>query len=241
MRADVQDYLATTEDLVARAIPTPDTLPEQIAAVVRQRVQFGQHRPGEPLRELALAAEFGVSRGPIREALRLLERENLVRIRGRAGATVVSWTPAELESHFRIRAEISALYMQLAAARTQKPPVMLSAIEAGASLLGEIARDEAAELTDYLQARRRLAQVIGVLAAAPYVTGLSARLEREVALLWAPMLSKPRQKASAEIWRRIARAIARSDEATAAAEGRRIVLDAMAEALRLQISAARVV
>jgi DNA-binding transcriptional MocR family regulator len=52
---------------------------EQAADVVRQASLSGRLPPGTPLREAALAAEFGVSRSALREAARTLESEGLVR------------------------------------------------------------------------------------------------------------------------------------------------------------------
>ena len=56
------------------------TLPEQIAERIFTAIAGGEYAPGERIREEALADEFEVSRGPVREALRILEKDSVVRI-----------------------------------------------------------------------------------------------------------------------------------------------------------------
>lgn len=63
---------------------TPDVIADRIGRAIREG-EFGQ---GEQLVQEDLARRFGVSRNPIREALRLLEASGLVEIRGGGGATV---------------------------------------------------------------------------------------------------------------------------------------------------------
>lgn len=54
-------------------------LPEQIANKLAEGIIRGIYVPGQHLQETALAKTFGVSRGPIRDALRILEQERLVK------------------------------------------------------------------------------------------------------------------------------------------------------------------
>lgn len=54
------------------------TLQEQIAHHLRYDLLTGRFEPGSPLREIEIAARFGISRGPVREALRELARSGLV-------------------------------------------------------------------------------------------------------------------------------------------------------------------
>ena len=66
------------------------TLQEQVAAQLRQRILSGQLLPGTPVREQALAEEFGISRGPIRDALVHLTKEGLLLARPNAGVRVAN-------------------------------------------------------------------------------------------------------------------------------------------------------
>ena len=64
------------------------TLPEQIAARLRQEVLSGKLNSGEPLRETELSERFGVSRGPIREAFRQLTQQGLLVLEPNKGVRV---------------------------------------------------------------------------------------------------------------------------------------------------------
>ena len=64
----------------------PRTLPDQVAEELGAEIVSGRRKAGERLVELDLARDFGVSRGPIREAIRILERRRLVELRPRRGA-----------------------------------------------------------------------------------------------------------------------------------------------------------
>ena len=64
------------------------TLPEQIAAHLRQDVLSSKLKPGDPLRELDLSERFGVSRGPVREAFRQLTQQGLLVLEPNKGVRV---------------------------------------------------------------------------------------------------------------------------------------------------------
>lgn len=76
----------------------PESLSEQIAQHVGQRIIIGALQPGERIQELKVAGELDVSRGSVREALLILERRHLVRIFPRKGAVVSALSP-ELVNH----------------------------------------------------------------------------------------------------------------------------------------------
>lgn len=73
---------------------------------LRERILRGDFPEGEPLRQDALADELGVSRIPVREALRQLEAEGLVTFSPHRGAVVSSLSLAEIEELFEVRAQI---------------------------------------------------------------------------------------------------------------------------------------
>jgi DNA-binding GntR family transcriptional regulator len=76
-------------------------LADEVADRIRAAIFTGSYAPGEQLREVELATALDVSRGPVREALRLLEREGLVHVAWHRGATVTTLSArdvAELDS-----------------------------------------------------------------------------------------------------------------------------------------------
>lgn len=79
------------------------TLAAAITDRIRQDILGGQHQAGTPLRQDALAAAYGVSRIPVREALFQLEAEGLVAIEPHRGAVVTPLSRAEIEDIFALR------------------------------------------------------------------------------------------------------------------------------------------
>jgi DNA-binding GntR family transcriptional regulator len=73
---------------------------------LRERILRGDYPEGEPLRQDALADELGVSRIPVREALRQLEAEGLVTFNPHRGAIVSVLSLAEIDELFELRADI---------------------------------------------------------------------------------------------------------------------------------------
>jgi DNA-binding GntR family transcriptional regulator len=91
------------------------TQADMIREVLSDRIVHGILRPGEPLDETGLAAEFGVSRTPVREALRQLETIGLALSRPHRGTVVTNVSEAELRDIFRVMAELEALCARLGA------------------------------------------------------------------------------------------------------------------------------
>ena len=79
------------------------TVPEQIAASLGERIVAGELPPGARIAEQELADHFQVSRGPVREAIRMLEREGLVCVLARRGAIVTELSAQELRDLYEIR------------------------------------------------------------------------------------------------------------------------------------------
>lgn len=75
----------------------------QVAGVLREAVMRGTLLPGTPLREVALAAEFGVSRSTVREAARLLQSEGLVDYEMNRGIVVTDLTDRDIDELYQAR------------------------------------------------------------------------------------------------------------------------------------------
>ena len=99
------------------------TIASQTVEAVRERILRGDYPDGEPLRQDALAEELGVSRIPVREALRQLEAEGLVTFHPHRGAVVASLSLDEIEELFELRADIECDLLRRAI--PQMKPVQL--------------------------------------------------------------------------------------------------------------------
>jgi DNA-binding GntR family transcriptional regulator len=85
-----------------RSIPEP--IPYSLMKKIRQGVITGRYKPGSPLREQQLEAEYGTSRGPLREALRLLQLRGLVTHVPRRGFRVREYSAELINQIYRLRA-----------------------------------------------------------------------------------------------------------------------------------------
>jgi DNA-binding GntR family transcriptional regulator len=88
---------------------TRATKAQHIHQAIADDIVHGRLSPGAPLDETAIAAAFGVSRTPVREAIRQLEAIGLVKARARRGAVVTMVTDCELDEMFAVMAEMEAL------------------------------------------------------------------------------------------------------------------------------------
>lgn len=92
-------------------------LVDKLASQLHARVLSGELPSGMRLRQEALAQEFGVSRTPVREALRKLQEGGLVELQPHRGAVVRGLSPREIRDAYEVRAALEALAAQLAAER----------------------------------------------------------------------------------------------------------------------------
>ena len=95
----------------------PAALVDRLAAAIQSRVLSGEFPSGTRLRQETLAEEFGVSRTPVREALRKLQAGGLVSVEPNRGAVVRGPSPREVREAYEVRAELEGLAAELAATR----------------------------------------------------------------------------------------------------------------------------
>ncbi len=89
---------------------------EQAYLTLRRRLADGTYAPGSRLREEDLAAQLGVSRTPVREALRRLDAEGWLRVVPNQGAFAAKWSHADIEEIFDLRALLELHAAERAAA-----------------------------------------------------------------------------------------------------------------------------
>lgn len=90
---------------------------ETAYALIRDGILSGEFARGQRLREEKLALQVGVSRTPVREALRRLDAEGLVEFTPNRGARVTAWSGQELDDLYDIRAMLESYGAKLAARR----------------------------------------------------------------------------------------------------------------------------
>jgi DNA-binding GntR family transcriptional regulator len=128
-----------------------DTLPRRIATELSRMIITGRLPPGQRLQETRLATQFRVSRAPIREAIKELERLGLVVKPPRRSAQVRGVTPRDVKEIYEIKTMLEGLAARLAAERITTQELMkLKAIYRQMCHLG--ARDHRAR---YVEASRR--------------------------------------------------------------------------------------
>ena len=94
-------------------LPLRDVVFKQL----REEILYGKLKPGERLMEVALSERLGVSRTPIREGIRLLEKEGLVVMLPRRGAHVASITEKQLEDVLEARRTLETFTVNACCAR----------------------------------------------------------------------------------------------------------------------------
>lgn len=90
---------------------------DQAEVALRQQILSGHRAPGDRLNEVEIAAELGVSRGPLREAMQRLARDGLVVVQPHRGSFVRSLEPDEIEELYEVRIALECAAAQLAAER----------------------------------------------------------------------------------------------------------------------------
>lgn len=103
---------------------------DQVAGILRQRVLNGEMRPGTPLQEIPLAESLGVSRNTMREAMRILSLEGLLKRSMHRGIAVAQLSLQDVREIYHVRRvlEVSAVH----AAKTATPELLgelLAALE----------------------------------------------------------------------------------------------------------------
>ena len=117
---------------------------DQVATLLRQRILEGEYRPGAQLQELPLASSLGVSRNTMREAIRILSLEGLVRRNLHRGVAIAQMSLLDVQEIYQLR-------------RMLEIPAVLSARRPDPALIKEIREavqkyEEAVEVRDWPRA-----------------------------------------------------------------------------------------
>jgi DNA-binding GntR family transcriptional regulator len=101
----------------------PVSIRQSVGEAVRRALLEGRFRPGEPLSEVALAAEMNVSRGPVREALLVLAQEGLVSHSQNYGFSVLNFTDHDRQEIQQVRLPLEILALDMARRRIDETDI----------------------------------------------------------------------------------------------------------------------
>jgi DNA-binding GntR family transcriptional regulator len=217
--------------LLSPVEPLTRSLPEQIAARLAERILEGGCAPGERVREEKVAAEFAVSRGPVREALRLLEKDGLVTILPRRGAMVTDLSEDEVREIFEIRAVLNGL-RDRSIAESPLRQELLPALEAEVANLAQCARSPGGEryVETVLQINRLLNRATPNRRLSNYLSSLEQQTARYSRL---GLSTAERRRQSVQRWQKLVKAIRAGDGEAAERIARERVLESRDAAVRL--------
>jgi DNA-binding GntR family transcriptional regulator len=85
----------------------------RIAAALKEEILVGKYPPGTRIRQEDIAEQFGASRSPVREALRMLHADGLINLVAHTGAWIAELSLAECEEMYQIRERIEPLLLRL--------------------------------------------------------------------------------------------------------------------------------
>lgn len=229
MAADLKRPLQLADEA-----PLTLSLVEQIATRLSERIVTGAYAPGQRIMEQAVADEFQVSRGPVRESLRLLEKDGLVTILARRGALVTKLSIDEVREIFDIRAMLNGLRDRAIAEdpqRTQHLPLLEKTI----AELTRLSRD-AAQGDAYVDAVARLNRSLGQILRNRRLKSILDSLALQTLRYSQLGLSTPqRRKQSVQHWQKLLKAIREGNGIEAERIARQRVTDSRDAAIaRLQ-------
>jgi DNA-binding GntR family transcriptional regulator len=206
------------------------TLPEQIAERIYAAIVAGEFAPGDRIREESLAEAYQVSRGPIREALRILEKDSVVRMLPNRGAHVTKLSIKEVNDIFEIRKVLAGAMVRRLGDRD---PGVIARIAERVAELEELAQDPAAA-ADYVAGTVQLSLTMAQASGNERLAEIMKSLARQSWRYTQVGLATPaRRKESARNWRTLLKALMAKQVEAAAKAMEKLVDDARQEAVRM--------
>ncbi len=207
--------------------PLVPTLPLQIAEQLTAAIIEEHYRPGERLKETELAASFGVSRGTVREALRILETRHLVRILPQRGAAVAGLSLAEVEDLFEIRATLVGVIARRVA--SDCGGTVAAALDALYERLQTARDDPQAYAKASASAAVELARLSGHDYLFQLLTAFSHQIGRYTRL---GLLGETRRRRSLQLWHKLFAAIRQRNAKLAESLNRQLAIENRDAAVR---------
>jgi DNA-binding GntR family transcriptional regulator len=157
----------------------PPSHSDHVAVQLRDAIVAGHLRPGQRLIETQLAEQLGLSRGPVREALKQLNREGLVEIRANRGAVVASFGPEDVLEIYAIRATLGSLALRQLILGSRVSPAVLESLRRLAQK-ARTAGDKGNQISlvrFHLEFQTAIASASGLMRVASEFRALSAELQ----------------------------------------------------------------
>jgi DNA-binding GntR family transcriptional regulator len=202
---------------------------EEVVARVLELLDARELQPGDRLREQDLANRFNVSRGPVREALRMLEAKSIVHIEPMRGATITRLSDEEALDSIEASAVLFGLGCRRASARAQAATV--AAISAQVEILAGMVEDGLPK--DFFLQTLRTGRAVMAAAASPRLRKLVEDVRFGAPNYFGPLgfTSVALRDEALKTWRNLLHAIESGDGTAAEAMGRKVHDDAMNAAL----------
>jgi DNA-binding GntR family transcriptional regulator len=172
------------------------TKADDIAVLIEEAIVSGELEPGSVLRQEQLSERFGVSRTPVREALRRLAALGLVSFEPNRGVRVRTLSYEDLREAFLVRAELEGLVTEIAA-RKMTPDALLELEQCEkrfARLTKELRSrdpggDRRGHMAEWMRANHAFHDVLYRVANVPYVEAVAkgARRTFSAPAVWAPV------------------------------------------------------
>lgn len=210
------------------------SLSEQIASKLAEMIVRDEYEPGARVHEVAVSERFKVSRGPVREALRILEREGLITILPRRGAVVTKLSIDEVRDIFEIRAVLIGLAARRVA--TMRDPVAVAEIRQRVNVLEEIAKADSSSVPDtaYVAAVQELNLHFSESTGSVRLTSMIYSLFHQTLRYSRLGLSTPeRRLQSLTNWKKIAKFIEEGEADAAEAMAKQLVEDSKTQAMKM--------
>lgn len=223
MSSRLSDPLAHAPALALRR-----TIPSQIADALALEIIEERYEPGKRLNEIEIAARWGVSRSPVREALRILEKRGLIVMTPQRGARVTLLSQGEVEQLFEIRSVLVGLAARRAAMHVDGSAALsldlaLSQLDRS---LGDAEQYERASASATLEMAR-----IG--ASPPLMELIASFADRIGRYARLGLASAARRKKSISLWRALVEAIQSGDGERAERTCRQLALENRDEAIKV--------
>jgi DNA-binding GntR family transcriptional regulator len=205
-------------------------LPDQIAEHIFTAIANGEYGPGDRIREEAVAEQLKVSRGPVREALRILEKDSVVRILPNRGAHVTQLSIKEVGDIFEIRARLTgAMIDRLNAEEAAR---LAAAIDADVRAMEAIAQDPD-RAAEYFEITFRVSRIVREACGNEHLAAILRTLARQTLRYTQLGLATPtRRKESARNWRTLQRALKAGNLDAAVEAAEKLIGDSRREAVR---------